>query len=621
MNTLRSLRPVPATARHTAASACITPNFELDADALDASLAQYGIDERTRSALQAFVRFAGGDGVRRALAAELDLAFPPPAQLDQAATNAYQRFVMLLADLPARGLDRDWLRELVRLWLVVATAGVRADTALRITREMLSLVVQRLCGERQSYSRLEAEIAMSLGNVALFVCGVLAEAVQGQHREWLRQLEQFDSETLLPNGAQTRVLLEQSVAAAGAALTGVLLMNMDFSAVGLPRHDGAWSQMLMSGLDRVRQALRADDILCRVGRTEFFVILPHLASRAQVMLAASKLQRAVEHPVRFGSHEARMALRIGAACAPDHGLDAQALMQCARLALQETGNADRWFVLYADELRLRAENEALLEAELLRALDAGALELYLQPQIDVRTGRCASAEALLRWRDERGQMVPPTEVIELARRAGVLAKLTHWVVHQSCQLADALRREGAAIRLSVNLTASDIGDSDLPDVVRDALALWHVPASSLLFELTETAMLSNEADGIEVMSRLRELGCMTSIDDFGTGYSSVLYLRKLPLDELKIDKEFVGRVTQSDQDKEIVRSLVHLAHGLGLQVVAEGVEDHATLALLREYGCERVQGYVFSTPLPFEAFVDWWHMHERTNLQRAAAAS
>jgi EAL domain-containing protein (putative c-di-GMP-specific phosphodiesterase class I) len=375
--------------------------------------------------------------------------------------------------------------------------------------------------------------------------------------------------------------------------------------------------MLISGLDRVRQALRVDDVLCRVGRTEFAVILPHLTSRAQVMLAASKLQRALEHPVRLDSHETRMVLRVGAACAPDHGFDAAGLMQSARLALQETGSGGRWFMLFADEIRLRAENEALLEAELLRALDAGALELYLQPQVDARSGRCVGAEALLRWRDERGQFVPPTLAIELARRAGALSKLTHWVVHQSCQLADALKREGAGLRLSVNLTASDIGDSDLPDVVRDALALWNVPASLLVFELTETAMLSNEAESIEVMSRLRELGCMTSIDDFGTGYSSVLYLRKLPLDELKIDKDFVGRVTHSDQDKEIVRSLVQLAHGLGLEVVAEGVEDEATLALLREYGCERLQGFVFSTPLPIEAFVDWWRAHEQANLRSA----
>jgi EAL domain-containing protein (putative c-di-GMP-specific phosphodiesterase class I) len=162
----------------------------------------------------------------------------------------------------------------------------------------------------------------------------------------------------------------------------------------------------------------------------------------------------------------------------------------------------------------------------------------------------------------------------------------------------------------VNLTASDVVDPELPLAVRNAIDLWHVEPRLLKFELTETAMLANEQVGARVMGALRELGVGTSVDDFGTGYSSVILLKTLPLDELKLDRCFVASAVQSRQDREIVRSLILLAHSLGLEVVAEGVEDRATLDLLRDFGCDRAQGYLFSRPVPAAQFLDWLKAHE-----------
>jgi EAL domain-containing protein (putative c-di-GMP-specific phosphodiesterase class I) len=252
-----------------------------------------------------------------------------------------------------------------------------------------------------------------------------------------------------------------------------------------------------------------------------------------------------------------------------------------------------------------AQWEARIEKEFPTALENGQLMVHVQPQIELATGRCIGGELLLRWFDSEGHPVPPYRIPEVAKRIGAAAQLTRWLVLGACRTLADLNRAGLDVRLSINLMARDVMDSELPLLVEQAASFWRVSASRLTLELTEGMMLEDPAVGAAVMQRLVDLGASTSIDDFGIGYSSILYLRQLPLQELKIDCAFVGAMSRSKQDKEIVASLVQLSHALGLYVVAEGVEDEETMALLREMGCDRGQGYWISRAMPTTDFAGW----------------
>jgi len=188
--------------------------------------------------------------------------------------------------------------------------------------------------------------------------------------------------------------------------------------------------------------------------------------------------------------------------------------------------------------------------------------------------------------------------------------LSRWLINHSARVLAELHRNGIDVRVSINLTASDLQDVELPDLLQQSLSTWAAPPRRLGVELTESAVIADEAQTYEVLSRVRDLGCSVAIDDFGTGYSSMIYLRRLPLHEIKLDRTFVRSIASSPQDRAIVGALVQLAHGLGLEAVAEGVEDEATLAILRKLGCERAQGYLFGMPMPVAEFITWWHARQ-----------
>jgi EAL domain-containing protein (putative c-di-GMP-specific phosphodiesterase class I) len=227
------------------------------------------------------------------------------------------------------------------------------------------------------------------------------------------------------------------------------------------------------------------------------------------------------------------------------------------------------------------------------------------------------AEALLRWQHAAGETVAPQFIVEIAEEAGVSPQFSRWLVTRAARTLAEFALEGIPLRLSINLTANDLRDEELPDMIEQALTIWNVPADRLTLELTESAMISDEQHSLGILYRLRDLGCRLAVDDFGTGYSSMAYLRQLSLNELKIDQLFVRRMDESPQDREIVRSMIQLAQGLRLEVVAEGVETKGTWTLLSEYGCQRVQGYYFSKPIAVTEFVRWWH-ERRGELVRPA---
>ncbi|MBL8482417.1 MAG: EAL domain-containing protein, partial [Rhodocyclaceae bacterium] len=331
----------------------------------------------------------------------------------------------------------------------------------------------------------------------------------------------------------------------------------------------------------------------------------------QVTLAATKLLRQFDSPFTLHTREYRLVAYVGAVCAPDQANSVDDLLMFVRLSSFEARTRGSRLELFRDELNRASAHHFEIERELSQALENEQIELHLQPQIDAATGYCLGAEALLRWNNSARVAVPPQLVIEAADRAGLSAQLTRWVIVSACRMLAQLTQEDPSFNLSVNITANDLKDAELPDLLQQALTTFGVPAHCLTLELTENAMITDEQRCLEIMARLRQMRLRLSIDDFGTGYSSMVYLRRMPVQELKIDKVFVQRLAQYGRDREIVRSLVGLGHGLGLEVVAEGVEDGGVLDLLRSYGCDRMQGFHISPPLPRAQFIEWWRQGRR----------
>lgn len=586
------------TADSTAASGALVHD-----DPLAARMAQYGIDPRARSALRALARFRGQQAASRDWAAAFAERLSGETGPGATGPQSLSRFVDLFFQLPARDFDGEWLEELGGVWRSLLDAGCRSDLPLRAAHQLTERCVELLKRDRDSYSRLDAEIALSVGSAGIFLCAVLADAGSTM----TRQLAPTEAAELVEGGTRNlRAVLEGALELGNGSVTGLLTGQLEpGSSAALAIEEESWAMFCARSLSRLRHALRDRDVLCRVGRSRFSVVLPGLHNQAQVMLAANKVARMFESPVSAAGRDCRLMVRVGAAWAPDHGHGATELMRRANLALHEASRLRRPVAMFQDALLEKAEKDSLLEDEFLRALNCGDFELYFQPQIDIQTGRCIGAEALLRWPSARGGPVPPPVIIEVAERLGVAPQLTRFIIHQACRSVADFVRLGLDIEVSVNLTATDIGDPELPLAVRNTLELWHVEARRLKFELTESAMLANEAVCVSVMAALRELGAATSIDDFGTGYSSVILLKKLPLNELKLDRSFVANAVESRQDREIVHSLILLAHSLNLEVVAEGVEDAATLAMLRDFGCDRAQGFLICKPLPAAQFMSW----------------
>jgi EAL domain-containing protein (putative c-di-GMP-specific phosphodiesterase class I) len=246
-----------------------------------------------------------------------------------------------------------------------------------------------------------------------------------------------------------------------------------------------------------------------------------------------------------------------------------------------------------------------LVGELRRAIDGEGLVLHHQPKASLRTGALVGSEALVRWEHPQRGLVPPDEFVPLAEQTGLIRPLSRWVLDAGLRQCRAWRDHGLQIPVSINLSARDLHDPQLPELVASLLERWDVVPNMLKLEITESAVMADAERAIDVLGRLRSMGVRISIDDVGTGYSSLSYLKRLPVDELKIDRSFVSHLATDDHDLAIVRSTIGLAHDLGLTVVGEGVEDLATWNVLASLGCDVVQGYFLSRPLTADALVSW----------------
>jgi diguanylate cyclase (GGDEF)-like protein len=346
--------------------------------------------------------------------------------------------------------------------------------------------------------------------------------------------------------------------------------------------------------ERFGGALRPCDALVRLGGDEFAAVLVDADGECATTVA-ERLTASLDDPFALDSMNVTIRASIGIALAPEHASDAQALVSCADLAMYRAKSSGQPFAMYEQQFQ-DSGNLLRLAEELREALTNGGLLLHYQPQLDLRTGDKLASEVLLRWPHPTLGLIPPLNFLPLAEQAGLMGQLTSWVLERALAQCAAWRAEGSATSVSVNISPSNLLEAGFARLVQEQLALNALPAEALVLEITETSIITDFERAKVVIDDLAALGVIVSVDDFGTGFTSLAYLSSLSVRELKLDRTFTTHVAQ--RDRQLVRSTIELGHALGLRVVAEGVEDAKTLALLTELGCDVGQGYFIGKPEP-----------------------
>ena len=438
---------------------------------------------------------------------------------------------------------------------------------------------------------------------------VVIEDITGRKavEEALRHQALHDALTGLPNRTLLLDRLEQALRSAqrdGRPLA-LLLLDLDrFKEVNDTFGHPAGDRLLRQVGRRLRRVVRAADTVARLGGDEFAVLLS-AADTGGATAVAEKIRRALEAPVGRGGSRVSAAASIGIALYPAHGTEATTLLQHADVAMYVAKRTGGAAAVYDPTQDISTPNRLALLADLRGAIARDELVLHYQPKVDLATGRVARVEALVRWQHPRRGLLPPAQFIPLAEQTGLMGPLTLWVLGEALRQCARWRRAGLALGVNVNLSMANLHDPALPEAVAGLLQAHGVAPADLRLEVTESAMAADMTRTIATLERLATLGVHIAVDDYGTGYSSLAYLKRLPVDELKIDKGFVRHLATDETDATIVRSTIGLGHNLGLRVVAEGVEDHATLELLRVMGADAVQGYYVSRPLPPDDLERW----------------
>ena len=352
--------------------------------------------------------------------------------------------------------------------------------------------------------------------------------------------------------------------------------------------------------------------IARLGGDEFAVLLPSVSGSAAALDVARRLLELFREPFTLDSLPVELEASVGVALSPDHGTDAAALMQRADIAMYTAKRSHTGAEVFSIEHDGNSRGRLTMLGELRRAIDDDELVLYFQPQLELRTGTIRVFEALLRWKHPVRGVIAPGEFLPLAEHTGLMRPLTRRVLQLAARQSREWRAVGVALPMSVNLSAANLHDTELPGFVADLLEAEGLPADAFNFEITESTIMHDSVRAIEVVHELRDMGARISIDDFGTGYSSFAYLQQLAIDEIKVDMSFVLGMVDNRDDATIVRTTIALGHSLRLEVVAEGVETSETLVVLREMGCDLAQGYWLSRPLPGPEALEWLRRHARS---------
>ncbi len=440
----------------------------------------------------------------------------------------------------------------------------------------------------------------------------MREEISSREKE-IRRLAYQDSLTGLPNRARFNEQLEQAIGTARADGSPLSMMMMDldrFKLINDTLGHAAGDQVLRQVAVRLRQLAPPSVTLARLGGDEFALLVPgHCSPDGQPAVSCERLAQLVlemmKHPVLFNDQPLDIGASIGIAHFPDHGADAGTLIRHADMAMYGAKRSNQGYAFFDPRFDVAQQDHLTLLGELRRAVEGNELRAFYQPKIDLATGTTKGVEALVRWQHATRGLVPPALFMPYAEQTGFVRHVTRWMLEDAIRQCGQWFAHGMALQVSINVSTRDLLDATLAATVGRLIALNKVPADLICLEITESSFMEDPERTLRTLLEIDALGVEISIDDFGTGFSSLAYLKKLPVDELKIDRTFVMSMLDDKDDFTIVRSTIELAHNLGLRVVAEGVESEAVMDALTQIGCDLAQGYYTSKPVSRDALQTW----------------
>lgn len=437
--------------------------------------------------------------------------------------------------------------------------------------------------------------------------------VRQEHRradETIYRLAYIDQVTELPNRAKFQELIEKAIAAAIEESRPVALLLMDLDrfkdvndTLGHDRGDVLLKQVGF----RLQGVLMGPGVVARIGGDEFGILLTHLTTVDEVQAILRKIQEFLAPPFMIDGVPISVEASIGIATMPEHAKDPHTLLQAADIAMYRAKQMASSYAVFEPEFNRNSPEQLGLMAELREAIDKNQLLLHFQPKLELKTGRVIGLEALVRWQHPRLGLLYPDRFISTAEQTGLITPLTRWVLESALRYCkNELEQRGAYLRMSVNLSARSLHDAQLLKTVGELLQSSNIGPEQLMLEVTESAIVLDPIRAEETLVALNDMGVGLSIDDFGTGYTSLASIKRLPINEIKIDRSFITNMLTDNKDAMIVRSVIELGHNLGLTVVAEGIETEEIMDELSDLDCDEIQGYFICRPKAREQLGDWF---------------
>ena len=489
--------------------------------------------------------------------------------------------------------------------LVTVIIGLFAGSKIISPVSKLSLAAERI-----GHGEYDVDAQVS-GNDEFGRLGKVINSMQrdiAEREERIVHQSRHDELTGLPNRYQARDCVKQAVDQVSGSSECFSLVMFDisgFKKINDTLGHSVGDQVLKEIAGRLREVARRSDTVARMGGDDFLMLLEDTDIEDAKGIISQKIKPLLEDEINIADVKLHVKFNFGLVGFPDHGKDEIHLLRRAEIGLFDAKHEHGSIAVYQkgqDESHLR---ELTIVSEIDSALKQGQLSMHYQPKINLATGYVNYAEALIRWTHPELGFIPPDEFITILEKTGNIENLTCWIVHETARQCREWLDKGLNVSISINLSALDLANPDIENIIAGSLQHYRVPPAYIVLEITESAIVKDAESASTVLGRLRDSGFKISMDDFGTGYSSLGQLKNLPLDELKIDRSFVMELEEDSQDMVIVKSTIELAHTLGLEVIAEGVEDEVGVRLLQSCGCNKAQGYFFSRPMPADEFEQW----------------
>jgi diguanylate cyclase (GGDEF)-like protein len=489
-------------------------------------------------------------------------------------------------------------------------------TARRLTQPLNELVRTAELLEKGDYSApIQSTGYDEIGHLARTfdrMRGAIAERERN-----ISKLAYWDELTQLPNRAyftEQLVKFAEDYQETGQTFS-VLMMDLDrFKHVNDVLGHSAADNLLAGVAQRLTNSCKRDnDVVARLGGDEFGIILAN-ADAETALEVTRRIQAVLETPIALNDTFVDLSASVGVANYPEHTKNIEVLLSRAEIAMYAAKGSQAGTCIYHSGLDVGNDENLSLISEIRLAVEENQLSLYVQPKIDFATGQVIAAETLVRWQHPERGLLSPDMFIPFAEQTGHVSKISFWMLSEAARYAAAWQKQGLDIPLAVNLSARDLIDIELPNKLKEILKKHQLFANSLSLEITESSIMDDPARSLDTVERIARMGIKLSIDDFGTGYSSLAYLKRLPVNELKIDKSFVMNIEHDQNDTTIVKSTIELGHNLGLKVVAEGIENISAWNILKAMGCDYGQGYYMSKPMPAETFLAWTNQWAKSKL-------